>query len=388
MLKNTTINRYITTRHRVPPCPLYFISPRLPLLQHPIFPRFTSSVSTPPKTPVIEEEIIPIEGEIGNYKMILSLPSQGKQVYTLPSGSIKSLLNIIKLDDPVIKGVDIYDLNERRISRSIHTQELLQSDFKLKINDTSYLVTSPMASRVIKISGKNQLLLKALNEYFSQKADDFNTISYSDYLAKAKELGFSEPEAKEIAIAFSTGGKILYLDDNIELNNTIFLHPSQISSIVETSLFVPYIRKTPADKLALLNQLKHEIAQKEELRALLDRKANRHVKILGWSTLAFLIVQSILFARLVWWDFDWGIMEPVTWFTSVVELTIGGYIYYLITRSEYSSGQAAVFFCARKFKKLCRKYDLDVDRLQHLKERVRFIEADTMISENVKSSNE
>jgi len=319
--------------------------------------------------------------------MILTLPSQGKQIYTLPAGPIKSLLNIIKLDDPIIKDVDIYDMNERRISRSIHTQELLQSDFKLKINDISYLVTSPMASRVIKISGKNQQKLKTLNDFFSQKADDFTTISYTDYFTKAQELGFTEQEAKEIAVAFSTGGKILYLDDNIELNNTIFLHPDQISSIVETSLFVPYIRKAPADKIALLNQLKAEIAQKEELRAVLDRKSLRFVKFLGWSTLTFLIVQSILFARLVWWDYDWGIMEPVTWFTSVVELTIGGYIYYLITRSEYSSGQAAEYFLGRRFKKLCQKYNLDIDRLQNLKDRVRSIEADTMISENVKSNS-
>jgi len=72
-------------------------------------------------------------------------------------------------------------------------------------------------------------------------------------------------------------------------------------------------------------------------------------------------------------------MEPVTWFTSVMELTIGGYIYYLITRSEYSSGHAALFFYRRKFDKLCQKYQLDVERLKDLKDRVRFIEADTSL---------
>jgi len=142
---------------------------------------------------------------------------------------------------------------------------------------------------------------------------------------------------------------------------------------------VPYIRKTLTEKLALLTQLKTEITHKEELRTLLERKANRHVKILGWSALGFLIIQSILFARLVWWDYDWGIMEPVTWFTSVMELTIGGYIYYLITRSEYSSGHAALFFYRRKFDKLCQRYQLDVERLKDLKDRVRFIEADTSL---------
>jgi len=313
--------------------------------------------------------------------MIIPLPSQGKQIYTLPTGPIKDLLNVIKLDDTVIKDVDIYDLNEVRISRSIHSQELIRTDFKLRVNQKTYLVTSPMSSKVIKISGKNQQKLKILNEYFSQKADDFITIPYSDYLSKVKELGFNESDAKEIAIAFSTGGKILYLDDNIELQNSIFLNPSHISSIVETLMSVPYIRKTLNERLALLSQLKTEITQKEELKTLLERKANKHVKLLGWATLGFLVVQSILFGRLVWWDFDWGIMEPVTWFTSVLELTIGGYIYYLITRSEYSSGQAALFFFKRKFEKLCKKYNLDVDRLKDLKDRVRFIEADTTISQ-------
>jgi len=74
-------------------------------------------------------------------------------------------------------------------------------------------------------------------------------------------------------------------------------------------------------------------------------------------------------------------MEPVTWFTSVVEITIGSYIYYLITRREYSSGHAAQFFADRKFAKLCTQHGFDMKRFTDLKNKIRFIESDIIASQ-------
>jgi len=337
--------------------------------------------STKAQTPHIEEEIIKIEGNPGNYKMVLPLPSLGNQIYTITPGPIRSLLNVIKLDDPAVKDVDIYDTSEVRIASSVLTQELLRNDFKLKLNNTTYLVSSPMRTKVAKVSHKNQETITSLQNFFSQKADDFETIPYSEYLQKAKELGLNETEARDIAHAFSVGGKILYLDDNFELNSKIFLQPQKISSTIETQLAVDYLRKTVPEKLLLLQQLQTELNDKEAMKKILENKATKYVKTIAWGALIFLVTQSVLFARLVWWDYDWGIMEPVTWFTSVVELTIGGYIYYLITRREYSSGHASQFFTERKFEKLCSQNGFDMKEFNKLKNKIRFIESDIVASQ-------
>jgi len=198
--------------------------------------------------------------------MVLPLPSLGNQIYTITPGPIRSLLHVIKLDDPAVKDVDIYDTSEVRIASSVLTQELLRNDFKLKLNDTTYLVSSPMRTKMAKVSEKNQEVITSLQNFFSQKADDFETIPYSEYLQKAKELGLNETEAKEIAHAFSVGGKILYLDGNFELDSKIFLQPQKISSLIETQLAVDYLRKTTPEKILLLQQLQTELHEKEDLK--------------------------------------------------------------------------------------------------------------------------
>jgi hypothetical protein len=52
---------------------------------------------------------------------------------------------------------------------------------------------------------------------------------------------------------------------------------------------------------------------------------------------ALLLVQAAVFGHFTWWDeAGWDIMEPITWFTGVVEFVIGGMAYYLYRGSEYT----------------------------------------------------
>jgi len=93
--------------------------------------------------------------------------------------------------------------------------------------------------------------------------------------------------------------------------------------------------------------------------------------------------QALLFARLVWWDYDWGIMEPVTWFTGVVEMTIGAYMYYLYTCKEYSSTHMAHNLTEWRFKYLCKIHDFDMKRYEVLMERIKEIEAELHTGEKL-----
>lgn len=40
-------------------------------------------------------------------------------------------------------------------------------------------------------------------------------------------------------------------------------------------------------------------------------------------------------ARLIWWEYDWNIMEPVTYFAYLSTVIIG-YTYYALIRDDYT----------------------------------------------------
>jgi len=247
---------------------------------------------------------------------------------------------------------------------------------KLRINNIIYLVTSTMQTtkvdeQIVKKPQFNQLHL-----FLVQKTKDNLSISYSEYLKKALELGLTEEEAKKTIIVFSQGGKVLYFEDNLELKDTIFLRPKDLTSVAESILSVNYLRRNTEEKTDLLEQLRYELRTMESQHNRLHSRAEKTVKIVSWSIFALLTGQAILFGRLVWWDFDWGIMEPVTWFTSVCEMTIGGYIYYLVTRREYGNMQTAKMLSERRFRKLCEVHKLDLVKMETLKNWIRQIEAD------------
>lgn len=74
------------------------------------------------------------------------------------------------------------------------------------------------------------------------------------------------------------------------------------------------------------------------------------VAVFGFT---FLCVQFYVFGYFTWYnEAGWDIMEPITWFTGVVEMVIGGFFYYLYRGSEYrydfihSLFAKSSFFCS------------------------------------------
>jgi len=282
-------------------------------------------------------------------------------------------LNVLKTDDPAIKDVQVYNTNEIRLARSFNIRDLIRHDFKLKINDINYLVTSTIGTKfdVVKKPQFNQIHL-----FLDQKTHDHTSIPYSDYLNKALELGLTEEEAKKAIIVLAKEGKVLYFEDNLDLKETIFLRLKDLASVAESKLNVDYLRSNIQEKLFLLEQYRSELRIMLSHHKHLHERAQRTVKIVSWSIFAFLTGQAILFARLVWWDFDWGVMEPVTWFTSICEMTIGGYIYYLITKMEYGNTLTARMLSEKRFKKLCEAHKLDLEKIASTENWIRQIETD------------
>uniref|UniRef100_A0A6B2LFS2 Calcium uniporter protein n=1 Tax=Arcella intermedia TaxID=1963864 RepID=A0A6B2LFS2_9EUKA len=239
------------------------------------------------------------------------------------------------------------------------------------------MVSSSSRSKVYEKMSENPNY-KLVNDYIIQKSNECETISLDEYIETTNQLGITETEARDLLQTFSIGGQVTYFHSSPELENTIFLRPIHLISQVEKVLKVNYLRRPLAEKIRRLQNLKGELHLMEEKKEILEAQAQKTVKVAAWSLFGFLSLQSLLFARLVWWDFDWGIMEPVTWFTSVCEMTIGGYIYYLFVRQEYGNTSIAGMVSKRRFESLCSKTSLDLVAMENLKNRITQIEADVM----------
>jgi len=228
---------------------------------------------------------------------------------------------------------------------------------------------------VVFILKVDEFVSEFIEDFFAQESSD-KSIPYSKYLNKALELGLTESEANQVLIVLSKSGKVIYFEDNLELKGTIFLHPKNLTSITESNLNLTDLKSTIEDKRNLLEKLRHELIHLQNKHDRLHRLAGRRVKLISWAILGILTGQAILFARLVWWDYDWGIMEPVTWFTSVWEMTIGGYVYYLLTKSEYGNKQTAEMLSEKRVRKLCESEGLDPKILKDLKNQIDQLEAE------------
>ena len=69
------------------------------------------------------------------------------------------------------------------------------------------------------------------------------------------------------------------------------------------------------------------VQQRLELVADADRRATR----IAWLGLFAMGAQTGLFARLTWWEYNWDIMEPVTYFATYAS-GLACLAYYLITK--------------------------------------------------------
>jgi len=70
--------------------------------------------------------------------------------------------------------------------------------------------------------------------------------------------------------------------------------------------------------------------------------------------LLYLVAQSGFLGHMVWVDYSWGVMEPVTYFVFLTTL-IGGLFFFIISREDFTY----VAMEQRQFNKALRKLYLD-----------------------------
>jgi len=323
-----------------------------------------------------------VTGDAYGYKLAVPLPSQGRQVFSLPTkGPIRTVFDVMRIDDNTITSIDLLDVQGDRISRSILTEDLIKADFKLKVNDKVYDVKPPARS----LLGKRAVITGGtiMDKPQFQKVKDYvtslkdaQTITVDAYFSKCQDLGIDKEQATEFLHVMNKLGVVLHVPEGLDLRTTIFLQPKRITDSIQSTFNLQSIKLSHEERVNLLAALKAELAPLAETRNQLFHKADRRVQLLAWAIFFGMCGQFFLFARFTWWDFSWDVMEPVTYFTTVTEGAIFGYMYYLVNRDEYTNMGFRDILTKKSFQRLARKNNFDSAHYEGLKKKISELETD------------
>jgi len=87
-------------------------------------------------------------------------------------------------------------------------------------------------------------------------------------------------------------------------------------------------------------------------------------------------------ARLVWWDYSWDIMEPVTYFVTY-GTSIIMFCYFVCVKSDYTFEVARDRWNLRSFHKIARRRGLDTERYSAIASQIKEVEDNLRQLDNV-----
>ncbi|GLJ37094.1 hypothetical protein SUGI_0751820 [Cryptomeria japonica] len=185
------------------------------------------------------------------------------------------------------------------------------------------------------------------------EADGKEFITQIELLKLCRSMGVaqSDEEAEDFAKALDAAGVILIF------RNKVYLHPEKVAELVMNA--VP-LALAPED-----DHRKQELEKLQKEKEEIDRIARRHVRIVLWTGLCCLSMQTALFFRLTFWELSWDVMEPIAFFVTTGGLLLG-YMYFLITSRDPSYQDVMTRLFLSKQKKLYKKRKFDVDRFLEL----------------------
>lgn len=127
------------------------------------------------------------------------------------------------------------------------------------------------------------------------------------------------------------------------------------------------VEKMISESMAIPNDpRKRELEEMEKKKGVIDRKAESQVKAELYCGLGFLMVQTLGFMRLTFWELSWDVMEPVCFFVTSVHFGLA-YGFFLKTSKEPSFEG----YFQRRFKvkqrKLMKIHSFDIEKYNQLR---------------------
>lgn len=122
---------------------------------------------------------------------------------------------------------------------------------------------------------------------------------------------------------------------------------------------------TTADIDVDMENLRQEFECMKQEKSLIDSDAIASVRRELWGGLGFLVVQTLGFMKLTFWDLSWDVMEPICFYVTSVYF-MAGYAFFLRTSKDPSfEGFFESRFASRQ-KRLMEKSGFDIRRWTEL----------------------
>lgn len=176
----------------------------------------------------------------------------------------------------------------------------------------SYQITIPLGDQKFLFNFDGQLTLKNFIEIIKEEDS-----TVKNFAVTSKD-GIRISSSTRLSDVFSH-------PFNLKLNNnTLSIVPKKGGYVSAASL---------NDYEKIYNEIVPLMLKKYEI----DSKSEKHANVAMYVGLGLLIAQWSFLARLTWWEFNWDIMEPVTYFVTFGTAVLG-YFYFAVTRREYTFG--------------------------------------------------
>ncbi|RZB78638.1 calcium uniporter protein 2, mitochondrial-like [Glycine soja] len=177
-------------------------------------------------------------------------------------------------------------------------------------------------------------------------------ITFSEFIAICAEHCSDQDQAVEIAKMLDNSAAVIVLGD------VVFLRPEQVAKAIQGLLPVPGA-KVP-------ESIRREFEEMEKKRLTIDDRADTMVRRELWGGLGFMMVQTMAFMRLTFWELSWDVMEPICFYLTSM-YCMACYTFFLRTSKEPSFEG---FYQARfssKQKRLMKLHNFDIEKYNQLR---------------------
>ncbi|KAL4559470.1 hypothetical protein LXL04_031608 [Taraxacum kok-saghyz] len=178
-----------------------------------------------------------------------------------------------------------------------------------------------------------------------------NSITYTEFVTICRDVCNNHDQGVELAKLLDVAG------DVIVVGNVVLLRPDQVAKSMEK--LISQSISSPNDPR------KQELEELEKQKAVIDQKAISKVRGELYCGLVFLIIQTLGFMRLTFWELSWDVMEPICFFVTSFHFAFA-YMFFLRTSKEPSFEG----YFQRRFKvkqtKLMEVYNFDSQKYNEL----------------------
>ncbi|KAK7307563.1 hypothetical protein VNO77_40750 [Canavalia gladiata] len=206
----------------------------------------------------------------------------------------------------------------------------------------------------VSVDDARKLLKVAQMEFVKSKLRETrkSCMPFSEFIRICAESCSDQEQTLRVAKMLDDSAAVIVLGD------VVFLRPEQVAKAIQGLL--------PAQGAKVQDSVRKEFEEMERKKLDIDKKADTLVRRELWGGLGFLMIQTVGFMRLTFWELTWDVMEPICFYVTSMYF-MGGYTFFLRTSKEPSFEG---FYQARfnsKQKRLMKLHNFDIERYNQLR---------------------